>query len=81
MTRIIWDDSPGGNIEHIEEHGLTIEDVEHVIQFSKGSGVSATTGWPCAFGYTSAGTYIIVVFQQVDTDTVCPITAYEVPEP
>lgn len=25
---IIWNEEPGGNIEHIAEHGLTPEDVE-----------------------------------------------------
>jgi len=28
---ILWDDEPGGNVEHIEEHGITVEDVEYVI--------------------------------------------------
>jgi len=23
-THIIWDDLPGGNVEHVEEHDLTI---------------------------------------------------------
>src|SRR5947209_5352666 len=31
FQQIIWNDEPGGNIEHIEEHGLTIVDVEHVL--------------------------------------------------
>ena len=31
FQQIIWNDEPGGNIEHIEEHGLTVEDVEHVL--------------------------------------------------
>ena len=29
--RIIWNEEPGGNIEHIEVHGLTVVDVEHVL--------------------------------------------------
>ena len=28
---IIWNEEPGGNVEHIEEHGLTVDDVEHVL--------------------------------------------------
>ena len=24
--QIIWNDEPDGNIEHIEEHGLTVDD-------------------------------------------------------
>ena len=27
-VEIIWDDEPGGNVEHIAEHELTPEDVE-----------------------------------------------------
>jgi hypothetical protein len=33
------------------------------------------------FGYVPDGTYIIVIFEEVDEDTVYPVTAYEVPEP
>ena len=28
---IIWNEEPGGNIEYIEAHGLTVGDVEHVL--------------------------------------------------
>ena len=30
--QIIWNDDPDGNVEHVEEHGLTVEDVEHVLE-------------------------------------------------
>jgi len=32
--QVIWDDesNPEGNVQHIAEHGLTIEDVEHVLE-------------------------------------------------
>jgi hypothetical protein len=43
--QIIWNDEPGGNVDHIEEHDLTVDDVE-----------------------------------EVDEDTIYPVTAYEVPE-
>ena len=33
------------------------------------------------FGYTPDGSYIVVVFEQIDEDTTYPVTAYEVPEP
>ena len=34
--RIIWDDpdDPNGNVQHIIEHGLAIEDVEDVLRNS-----------------------------------------------
>jgi hypothetical protein len=31
-TTIIWNNDPAdGNVEHIAQHGLTIEDVEHIL--------------------------------------------------
>lgn len=80
-SRIIWNEEPGGNVEHIEEHGLTVDDVEHVLANPDSEDVSRTSGLPCVFGHTSDGTYIIVVYELVDDDTIYPVTAYEVPEP
>ena len=28
--RVLWDDTPGGNVEHVEEHDLTTDDVDYV---------------------------------------------------
>jgi hypothetical protein len=79
--RIIWNDEPGGNIEHIEEHDLTVEDVEHVLANFESQAMSRSSGQPCVFGHVPDGRFIIVVYEQVDPDTVNPLTAYEVPEP
>lgn len=79
--RIIWNDEPGGNVEHIEEHGLTVDDVESVLADPTGKDVSNSSGLPCVFGYTFDGRYIIVVYELIDEDTIYPATAYEVPEP
>ncbi len=78
---IIWNDEPGGNVEHIEEHGLTPADVEDVLLNPERRGKSKSSGQPCVFGYTDDGTYIIVIYEQIDEDTIYPVTAYEVPEP
>jgi hypothetical protein len=80
VWRIIWNDEPGGNVEHIEEHGLTVNDVEHVLANPDSEGVSRSPGLPCAFGWALDGTYIIVVYEAVDPDTIYPVTAYEVSE-
>jgi hypothetical protein len=79
---IIWDedDNPDGNVEHIARHGLTTNEVEHVIENAEAESVSQSSGLPCVFGFTPSGDYIIVVFDQVDEDTIYPVTAYEVPE-
>ena len=80
FRQIIWNDEPGGNIEHVEEHGLTTEDVEHVLTNFESRDVSRSSGLPCVFGYTQDGTFIIVVFELIDDESVCPVTAYEVDE-
>jgi len=80
---IIWDeeDDPDGNVEHIAEHGLTTDDVEHVLGEPTSEGVSRSTGLPVVWGYTLDDRYIIVVCERVDEWTIRVITAYEVPEP
>jgi hypothetical protein len=60
---------------------LSPEDVEGVLVSPTSEGVSRTSGEPTVFGFTADGRYIIVVYEQVDEDTVYPITAYEVDEP
>jgi uncharacterized DUF497 family protein len=82
-VRIVWDDdeNPHSNVRHIAEHGLTIEDVEHVLENATEEETSRSTGRPCCFGYTPGGDYIIVVYDQFDDDTIYPVTAFEVPEP
>jgi uncharacterized DUF497 family protein len=79
--QIIWNEEPGGNVEHVEEHGLTIEDVERAMAGPEREGKSRSSGQPCVFGYACDGRYIIVVYERLDDDTIYPITAYEVPEP
>jgi uncharacterized DUF497 family protein len=81
--RILWDDpdDPNGNVQHILEHGLSIDDVEEVLENPTSEGTSASTGRPCLWGYTAEGQYIFVVYDQIDEDTIRVRTAYEVPEP
>ena len=81
--RFIWDDpeDPQGNVQHIAEHGLTIDEVEFVLENSTGKAKSDSSGRPCRFGYTPADEYIIVVYERIDDDMIYPVTAYHVPEP
>ncbi len=81
FLRIVWDDGADGNVEHIDEHDLTPEDVEWVLKQAADEATSDSSGRPCVFGYTPSGEYIIVVFEWFDDDTVLPVTAYEVREP
>ena len=79
-TYVIWDSTPGGNVEHVEEHDLTTDEVEHVLENFVSKGRSQSSGCPCVFGYTPDGRYVIVIYDEEDADTVVPVTAYEVPE-
>jgi uncharacterized DUF497 family protein len=80
-THIIWDPTPGGNVEHVEAHDLTTDEVDHVLQNPDSTGSSRASGRPCVYGHTPDGRYIVVFYETVDDDTVVPVTAYEVPEP
>jgi uncharacterized DUF497 family protein len=77
---VIWNDDPGENVEHIQEHGLTVEDIEYVLNNHTSEGVSRSTDRPCVFGYTPDGIYIIVIYEVIDDDSIYPITTYEVHE-
>jgi uncharacterized DUF497 family protein len=83
FLQILWDhdDRRDGNVQHIAEHGLMIEDVEYVLENPTEEETSTSTGRPCCFGYTPGGEFIIVLYDQIDEDTIYPVTAYEVPEP
>ena len=49
---ILWDDDeePDGNVQHIAEHGLLIDDVEFVLEHPASEGASESSGRPCCFG-------------------------------
>ncbi len=75
---VIWDDEPGGNVEHIAEHGVTVEEFEEILfDDSIPEDVSQSTGRPCKFGWTTTGKHIVIVYE-VDDEIIVPITAYEV---
>jgi uncharacterized DUF497 family protein len=81
FNSILWDreDDPRGNVQHIAKHHLTVEDVEDVFQNPTGTDISRSSGRPVVFGETRTGRYIMVAYEVVDTSTVYPITAYDVP--
>lgn len=78
---VFWDldDDPEGNVHHCAEHGITKEEVEEVIENAIDSDVSRSSGRPVVFGETRTGKYLMVVFEEIDSDTIYPVTAYEVP--
>ena len=83
-AQIIWDleDDPDGNTQHIEEHGISMDEVEEVLLNSRNKVLeSRSSGSPIVFGHTSSGRHIAVVFEHIDDNplTLYPITAYDVP--
>ena len=82
-STIIWDeeDDPQGNVQHVAEHDLTVEDVEIVLAAPASEGHSHSTGYPAVWGHVPDGRFIIVVFEAIDDAAIRVLTAYEVPEP
>src|SRR5262249_37079446 len=83
---IIWDleDDADGNVQHLLEHDVTIEEAEEVLLDPESSrGTSRTSGLPTAFGWTTTGRHMAVGYELVDDDplTLRPVTAYDVPPP
>jgi hypothetical protein len=83
---IIWDlqDDPEGNVQHLREHDVSIEEAEELLLDPRsGRAVSRSSGLPTAFGWTSTGRHLAVVYELVDDDplTFRPVTAYDVPPP
>ena len=56
---IIWNDEPGENVEHMNEHGLLPADIEFVLANYESAGKSDSSGRPCVFGYTEDGRFIM----------------------
>ena len=84
FVSIIWDDeaNPNGNVQHIAEHELSIQDVEHVLFHPTSAGVSRNReGRLIAWGYAPDGRYIAVVYEEVIEGVIRVRTAYDVPEP
>ena len=79
---ILWDadDDPEGNVQHVADNFLTKEDVEWVLEHPQHEATSHSSGRPILFGYTQADEYIAVIDEEIDDDTVRPVTAYYVEE-
>ncbi len=78
-TLVLWDYAPGGNVEHVEEHDLTTDDVDFVLENPQATGVSRSSDRPCVFGHVPDGRYIVVVCEE-GGNVVIPVTACQVPE-
>ena len=68
---VLWDleDDPDGNVQHIAENDLSVEEVEEVLLDPDNEvQVSRTTGRPITFGWTPTGRHIAVVWEKVIDD-------------
>ena len=79
FLHLIWDldDDPQGNVQHIAEHGITKAEVVEVLGRPETREESQSSGRPVAIGTTSTGRTILVVYEEIDEDTVYPVTAYD----
>ena len=83
----IWwdlDDDPDGNVRHVAQHGITMEEVDDVLGNPANiTEESHSSGRPATFGWTTTGKHIIVIWEEIQDDplTAFPVTAYEVPPP
>ena len=82
---VYWDleDDPEGNVEHLAEHGISKEEFEEVLRGPESEATSDSSGRPMAFGWTSTGRYLAIVWEEIEEDprAVYPVTAYDAPPP
>jgi uncharacterized DUF497 family protein len=83
-SKILWDDSLGGNTEHIAKHGLTKKEVEDVLHDRNSKWAwSRSSDRPIYLGKTASGKQLAVVVENYGGNprTLYPITAYEITPP
>jgi uncharacterized DUF497 family protein len=79
-----WDaeDQPGGNVQHIADNGLTIDEVEDVLYDpSSRPAQSRSSKRPARIGRTSTGKTIIVIYErhkEAGHVVIRPVSAYEI---
>ena len=67
------------HILFVTQGRFTKEEVEEVLENPTDADVSRSSGRPVVFGETSTGRHLMVVYEEIDPDTVYPVTAYDVP--
>ena len=56
------------------------EQVEEVFENATDADISRSSGRPVVFGDTRTGRHLMVVYEEIDADTVYPVSAYDVPK-
>jgi uncharacterized DUF497 family protein len=75
VYKFFWYDE---NLEHVDQHGVTPEEFEAIVQKPTGVEESRSSDRLIAFGYGDDGRKLGCVYEMLDDLTVFPITAYEV---
>ena len=80
MANIVffWIEEPGGNVEHVREHGLEPEDIEHAYATADEFTTSRSSGRPAFYGLACDGADVFVVYEAIDATTWYVVTAYRV---
>jgi len=74
----IWDDGPGGNVDHLAEHGVTVREAEHVVKNPEDREQNRShPGRMFAIGYTTGNRYLGVSYEHLDATTVYVVTAFD----
>lgn len=73
----IWTDEI---VEHLAEHGVGAGEFEFVVSHPTRRGISRSSGRPCCWGETREGRQLFCVYEQIEDDTVIPVTAYDARE-
>jgi uncharacterized DUF497 family protein len=66
------------NSEHIEEHGVTLDEFEAIVCNPMRVEKSRSSDRRVAFGFGNDGRKLICVYELIDKVTILPVTAYEV---
>jgi len=64
---VAWDseDDPDGNVQHIADHGITMQEVEEVLLNENNPvGESRSSGRPITLGETSTGKQLAVIWNK-----------------
>jgi uncharacterized DUF497 family protein len=75
---IVWDESPHGNVAHLAEHGVSRDEAEEVLMNAVGREKSRSSNRLVAFGRTSSGRALAVVYEMLDAITLLPVTAFDI---
>jgi uncharacterized DUF497 family protein len=64
-------------VVHLAANGVSQDEFEEIVCAPGRIHVSRTTGRPTAIGTTVEGRLLVCVYEQVDDDTILPVTAFE----